>query len=1004
MTAEEITSILAPGTDEDVAAAIARLATRARDAVFGFEDQVAVVDIETTGFDPARDHVIEVAAAVLDGPNTVGRYHSLVSPGVALTPETVKLTGITDVALAGAPPIEKVVAELRAFVGKRDLVAHNAAFDRAFLEANGGAFPGAWLDSLELARIALPRLGSHRLVDLAHAFGAGMPSRHRADCDVEALCTIWRILRCALDELPDGLLARLACLSPSTQWPLRELIAHHAGARPSPPADLRALRRDRAGGPSDRRLPPPDEVECVAPEMSEVLAGFTRDGVVGRMYAGYESRGEQERMAGAVTEAFAGRTHLAVEAGTGVGKSVAYLLPAALFAMRNRVTVGVATKTNSLTDQLVHSELPALSAALGGGLRYMPLKGYENYLCLRKLDRLAAEADGLDVETLGTVATLLSWASLSAWGDLGSVNIHWRAEVRSRLAASVSDCTRRRCRFHPDLCYLHGARRRAAGAHIVVTNHSLLFRDAMAAGGILPAIRYWVVDEAHGAQGEARRQMSLETSHAETRAVLRALHAKGRGGLLDNLARKVAERPHAGPLLAALEDMRAAAEKASTLAESLYDFVKDLGAHVPDRGYECVQIRVTAQLRESGTWGSVEGVARSLGRTLDHLLERGRAVVTALEELAPSELLDQRADLAGLLTRLADEREALGAVAAGDEEGRVYSLTLDRRRDMRSEKLEALRLDVGEELAATFLAEARSVVFCSATIATGDDFSHFAKGVGLDRLGQDAWRSVRLASSYDLERQMSVFVPSDICPPGAAGYLTDMESLLARVHAAMGGSVLTLFTNRRDMETLYERLEPRLELSGLPLLVQGRGTSAKRIRDEFLADETLSLFATKSFWEGFDAKGDTLRCVIVPKLPFGQVGDPLLEARKETDPAWWENHYLPEAILELKQAAGRLIRSATDTGCLVLADSRVAGDRPYGRRFLEALPVRDIEVAPTAEVVDRIAARFGRAQDGAGGAHDAASARTASRAEAGETTSAAPKRAATRRASQASDA
>jgi ATP-dependent DNA helicase DinG len=177
----------------------------------------------------------------------------------------------------------------------------------------------------------------------------------------------------------------------------------------------------------------------------------------------------------------------------------------------------------------------------------------------------------------------------------------------------------------------------------------------------------------------------------------------------------------------------------------------------------------------------------------------------------------------------------------------------------------------------------------------------------------------------------------------------------------MGGSVLTLFTNRRDLRVLYDDVGARLERAGLRLVGQVPGESTKRIRDEFIGDERASLFATKSFWEGFDAKGDTLRCVVVVRLPFAHPGEPLLEELKERDPdRWWSDHYLPAAILELKQAAGRLIRSSTDEGCLVIADSRVVSGRPYGRRFLEALPVSTVRVATTGEVVAEIAEGFGR--------------------------------------------
>ncbi len=300
------------------------------------------------------------------------------------------------------------------------------------------------------------------------------------------------------------------------------------------------------------------------------------------------------------------------------------------------------------------------------------------------------------------------------------------------------------------------------------------------------------------------------------------------------------------------------------------------------------------------------------------------------------------------------------AVLNGEDEALVYSVELDRRRERDVEKLLAERLDVGEVLADDLYPRAHSVVFCSATIATGESFEHFAHSVGFDLLGEDAWRALRLASSYDFERQMAVFVPTDLPEPNTRGYLAALEALLERVHVAMGGSVLTLFTNRRDMEHLHAILEPRLQREGIALLCQKRGTSAKRLRDEFLADERLSLFALKSFWEGFDAKGDTLRCVVVPKLPFGRPSDPLAQERERREGRTaWRRYTLPEAVIELKQAAGRLIRSTTDTGCLLIADARVT-TKPYGRDFLAALPVADIERMSSDAVVEAMRERFGR--------------------------------------------
>jgi ATP-dependent DNA helicase DinG len=744
-------------------------------------------------------------------------------------------------------------------------------------------------------------------------------------------------------------------------WPLRPVLAHLAAARPAAAVDLKDLRARRVKAGKSPELPDASDVELTHPDREGVLAEFEPGGLVGSMYERYETRQEQGRMADAVLEAMCEGAHLAVEAGTGVGKSVAYLVPAVRFAEENDVAVGVATKTNALMDQLVYQELPALAAELEGGLAYAALKGYEHYPCLRKLRR-ALGRDDLEPRGVADLAAVLAWVAQTTWGDLDSLNIHWSRALRAEVAATVDECTRKRCTFFGEPCYLHGMRRRARSARIVVTNHALLMSDLALGGGVLPPVRHWVVDEAHGAEATARDQLSYATSHGSLRFLLGALSAR-RGGPLVELAagaETAADEESAQGVIDAAEALQADAATALTVADSFFSMVKELPLEASSE-YDRAHVRLTTAMREGSEWGIAARVGVSLAKRLEALFEQGRDLLTRLEETGMDEG-DARADLVGLVTRLATETRALGIVLDGSDPDFVYSVTRDRRPDVTAEALDAQRLDVGEVLAELFYPQVRSVTFTSATIATGDDFSHFARGVGLDRLEPEAWRALRLASSYDFERQMAVFVPADLAEPKHPAYLDALEDFLYDIHLAMGGSVLTLFTNRRHLEELYSRLVGRLETQGLRLVGQrGAGSSVKRVRDEFVADETASLFATKSFWEGFDAKGDTLRCVVVTRLPFAHPGDPVLQELEERDrDAWWDRHYLPRAILELKQAAGRLIRSSTDEGCLVIADSRVASSRPYARRFLAALPVEDVEVVEAAEAVRRIEQGFGR--------------------------------------------
>ena len=229
-------------------------------------------------------------------------------------------------------------------------------------------------------------------------------------------------------------------------------------------------------------------------------------------------------------------------------------------------------------------------------------------------------------------------------------------------------------------------------------------------------------------------------------------------------------------------------------------------------------------------------------------------------------------------------------------------------------------------------------------------FDHFLHAVGLDRLPSGSYRALHLDSSYDFDAHMAVVVAGDLPDPrNREAYLAALEQLIVDVHLAMGGSTLTLFTNRRDMEDLYAAVEPKLAREGLELLCQTRGTSPKQLRDHFISERMSSLFALKAFWEGFDASGDTLRCVVIPKLPFASPTDPLSCERNLREDRAWARYALPDAVLEVKQAAGRLIRSSSDTGVLVLADSRLL-TKGYGKKFLNSLPTPSYQRIEASQV------------------------------------------------------
>ena len=935
-----------PGTPQQVIDAYATLAARAETRSFGLiEDDVVVLDTETTGLSHRENELIEIAAARLRGREIVDRFDTFVKPSGLIPAEITELTSITNADVAHAPSAEGAVAALAEFVGGAPVIAHNAAFDRGFIEAvsGGSEVSDIWIDSLALSRIALPRLSSHKLASMAELFGCASVS-HRANADVEALCGVWRILLCGLDDLPLGLMRRLADMHPDVPWSYRPIFSFLAGSHPEAVFSLVSARHDILAADSSSaagfgaRIDADELPGLNMPSREEVEACFEPDGLVNRMYPGYEPRVEQMQMAAEVRDALATSSHRVIEAGTGVGKSIAYLVPFAQAAKRNNITVGIATKSNNLADQLMYHELPRLAREIEGGLTYCALKGYDHYPCLRKLERLARASEVHTTrdpaDTLTAIAVIYAYACQSPAGDLDGLGIRWRSVRKADLTTSSRECARQLCPFYPDKCMVHGSRRRAARADVVVTNHSLLFRNVAADGKILPPIRHWVVDEAHSIEGEARRQWAVTVSADESRSIFERLGG-ARTGSLGRITRDLAASDAATLFMGLTAKATSSTQRASLAMADLFDAVRDLARSArSDSGYDTANMWIGREVRESAAWGVFAEVANTAIDALDEASKNLASLVETVAEEKP-ELV---ADVADGQRRLKELNDGLKLVVEGTNDRYVYSCQVNRRIKAGGESLSAERLDIGEALAENWLPEMHTAIFASATMTVSGSFDHFTHAVGLDRLGRESFQTLHLDSSYDFERNMAVVVAGDIPDPrNRAAYLDALENLLVDVHMAMGGSTLTLFTNRRDMEELFDRVSPRLSKEGLALDCQKKNTSAKILRDRFLSDETSSLFALKAFWEGFDAAGDTLRCVVIPKLPFSSPTDPLSCERGVREDRAWARYSLPEAVLEVKQAAGRLIRTSTDAGVLVLADSRLV-TKGYGKKFLSSLP------------------------------------------------------------------
>lgn len=998
------------GTPERVRERYASLKARAKAGEFGGLDaDVVVIDTETTGVSFRRDELTQIAAARMQHGEIKEWFVTFVNPGKPIPEDISHLTNIHDADVADAPDSQQALADLADFVGDSYLVAHNAQFDKTFCtkHSQGASLEdNVWVDSLDLSRIALPRMKSHRLIDLVHAFDAPI-STHRADADVEALCAVYQVLLAAVASMPEELICEIATMAPVSEWPTAMVFQHFAAGilRANEQAavgfDMRRVRSAHVSQDKPTRRVDADDI-AKNPDTSlafataeEIRAAFQPEGIAGRMYPAFETRDEQVEMALAIGRAFEQSRNVVVEAGTGVGKSVGYLVPSALAAKRNNITIGVATKTNALLDQLMNRELPLLADTVGG-LDYTSLKGFSHYLCLRKVENL--QRSGPATRTVAdtvlqqapALAAILSFSDQTDYDDIDGLKLDYRAVPRYLVTTTSNDCLRRKCPYFGSRCFVHGARQRAEASDVVVTNQALLFCDVAAEGGLLPPIRYWIIDEAHGAEAEARsafsyaidaeavkrlanRVNSPEPSHnifirAERQLVGRTQTPEEQLRTLQagNVEGATLGTSQGETLLFGLSaKARSAGAKFASAADEFAEHIHDLlyfDTQGGRNGYDLVDLWINDEIRGSATFANLVSYGRVMYDAAEKLIAACQELVAFMDDVEGAGAVQR--DIASAAMECKDLLTAAETILFDGPAAFAYAAHLVKKsqgaRAQHSERLEALLLNVGERLNETLFASSHSVVFTSATMTIADSFDNFTSALGLGTTEFSQVDTMQLASSYDFDHNMAVYVATDMPEPNDSTYLEQLQQLLVGVHQAQGGSVLTLFTNRREMEKCFEVVQPAVSSDDLRIVCQKWGVSVKWLCDEFLSDEHLSLFALKSFWEGFDAPGSTLKTVVVPKLPFGKPTDPLSCERAARDSQAWSHYVLPEAVLETKQAAGRLIRNATDTGSLVLADKRLVS-KSYGKTFLRSLPSNNIHMLTCAEIAEALRAEFAQA-------------------------------------------
>lgn len=925
-----------------------------------------VIDLETTGNTPKKgDKILQFAAVVVENGKIIEEYSSFVNPGLSIPPFIEELTGINDEMVKDAPSFSEIAPKVLTLLDGGYFVAHNVLFDLSFLqeeliEAGYNGFYGPILDTVEMARVLFPTADSFQLSELALREGLFHERPHQADSDALVTAELLLLLLAKLEQLPLQTVKQLFKLSSGLKSDLHLLldeIVIKKEAKIEPTFEGLEIYRGIALRRNDETEKPLHKNTVLYP-----LEHEEKEKLFKKAFPAYEKRLGQFTMMDSVYHALTNQQKVMIEAGTGVGKSLAYLIPALIFGKEKNEPIIVSTYTIQLQEQLLSNDIPKLKKMIPISLSAVLLKGRSHYLSLPKFEQSLRNNDD-NYDTILTKMQILVWLTETVTGDIDEVNLSSGGMLFwNKIKNDETIFGQNKSWVSRDF-YLR-ARKKAATADIIITNHSLVLTDLIADNKILPTYHHIVIDEGHHFSQAASKHAGITFDYVSLRYLLSQIGLMDQKHLFYQLE-KVIEKLvlEETKLLHSFEVNQMLID----LFQEMDDLFKTIAIYVKKmssmrKGINRINFRVPKE-DTSASWKAVMITAERFLFVLKDIINEFNnrlAVVSEKTTNASLTAWDKSIieELAPLLQELNEVALNVKTIFLQPAPNFVKWIEVDTRSLQNSTTVYAQPVSVAEFLKEKFFQKKDSIILTSATLSVKNSFQYMMNELGINAMD---CKTEQIESPFQYDKQVKLIIPEDLPEINAVSideYVAAIAEHIISIAEATKGRMLVLFTSHEMLKKTYEIIKESGFLDDFALIAQGISSGSRsRLTRNFQRFEKAILFGTSSFWEGIDIPGEDLSCLIIVRLPFSPPDEPLTEAKceriKNNGGNPFQDYSLPEAVIRFKQGFGRLIRTKSDRGIIFIFDRRLVTTR-YGKAFLQSIPQVPVENRNIGEIVEMI--------------------------------------------------